>query len=70
MKAEQCNNREAGSFNPTSYTPDDGQLGWKMQCCIIKRRRCVNINISTKLHKDFKEWNTKLEYTVQQDAAV
>jgi hypothetical protein len=29
-KAEQRDDRVAGSFNPTSYTPDDGQLGRNM----------------------------------------
>jgi hypothetical protein len=29
-KAEQRDNRAAGSFNPTSYTRDDGQLGQNM----------------------------------------
>jgi hypothetical protein len=30
----------------------------------------VNINVSTKLHKDGGSESTKLEYTVQQAAAV
>jgi hypothetical protein len=29
-KAEQRDNRPAGSFNPASYTPDEGQLGRNM----------------------------------------
>jgi hypothetical protein len=30
MKAEQHDNTAAGSFNPASYIPDEGQLGWNM----------------------------------------
>jgi hypothetical protein len=54
MKAEQHDNIAAGTFNPTSYILDEGQLGRNMQCC-IKTERSVDM---------------KLEYTVQQDAAV
>jgi hypothetical protein len=44
--------------------------GPNMYCYIIKRRRRMSIDISTRLHKDSKDWNTKLIYTVQQDAAA
>jgi hypothetical protein len=27
VEAEQCYSRAAGFFSPTSYTPDDGQIG-------------------------------------------
>jgi hypothetical protein len=36
-----------------------------MQCYVVRRQSHVNINISTKLHKDGKEW----EHKVQQDSA-
>jgi hypothetical protein len=30
LKSEQYNSRAAGSFMPTSYAPEDGQLGRNM----------------------------------------
>jgi hypothetical protein len=58
-KVEQRNSRAAGSFNPPSYTADDGQLDQNM-CYTIKIRRHVNMNIWTKLHKDGKKWEHKV----------
>jgi hypothetical protein len=37
MKKEQHDNRAAVTFNPTSFTPNDVQLGQSVWGCIIRR---------------------------------
>jgi hypothetical protein len=61
-KNEQQNSVLAEQQVPsTKQQPDDDQLGRCVQSDIIKRQRCVNINISTRLHKDDKEWGHKVK---------
>jgi hypothetical protein len=52
----------AGSYNPSSYTRDDRQLGWNMYCCIMRwdeddevwiliyRRSCTRTARSERTH--------------------
>jgi hypothetical protein len=42
-KAEQRDKNTIGSFNPTSYTPDDGQLGRNMQFFIMRRDKDIEV---------------------------
>jgi hypothetical protein len=48
------------SFHLQSYPPDDGQLGRNIQCKVNNKKR----------HRAFEVLGLKLEYTVQQDAAI